>query len=340
MTKYDICAIHYDDYFYPYNFTFTNGGFEALEESWNKFAVPAGYQNNKQDWDQWLRDNNCRFVEVVRDTIRKHNRENNKAVQFGISPIGIWARSDVQGGVNLPGSTSFTYTGGIYADIRKWVLEEWIDYMIPQIYWSFENQGSPYNAITDWWTTVHSGKDVNLYVGHGVYQYAENPIPIGFTNSNQILRQLEFNRERPIIKGSIFFTFRDLTRTGGTLGASNTMIKNYWNTKALIPEMPWLNSTKPAAPQNVTRSGTVISWDDTANTRYYIVYRISTQTFMSEVADFIIEDPSKIIAKVWRNEGSARHSFTDTTQSPSKYTYYVTAVNNAHLESMPSAAAK
>jgi uncharacterized lipoprotein YddW (UPF0748 family) len=350
MTNYDLDVIHYDDYFYPYEFTFTNGGFEALEDSWEKKAVPAGYQKNKQDWDRWLRDNNDNFVRAVREVITEHNKKNNKAVQFGISPIGIWARSDVQGGVNLSGSTSFTYTGGVYADTRMWVLEELVDYMVPQIYWGFENTGSPYDAITDWWTGIHKDKNVHLYVGHGTYQYLPNPSPTsavsaGFNSSSQILRQLEFNRLRKDVKGSVFYTYRNLLQSGGTganrvLSDSNALVRNYWNTTALIPEMPWLNPDKPSAPLNVKRSKNVISWDDTDNTRYYVVYRISTQTFMSDDAYFVTQDPSKIIAKVWRNEGAARHLFTDTTESPGRYTYYITAVNNAHLESSPSAAAK
>jgi len=352
LTKYpDLSVIHYDDYFYPYDFTYDNGGKEALADSWARVLLEEKDKypyDAVEYWEQWLRDNNDRFVREVQQTIRDHNKRTGSAVRFGISPIGVWARSDVPGGLSLPGATSFAYKGGVYADFRKWVLNEMCDYLVPQVYWAFENTYAPYDTLTEWLIDLHKDKNVHLYMGHGPYQFTNDPVPAGFvgsSNANQILRQLQFNRLRPTVKGSVFYTYQNFTRSGGSgqtavLSQNNAFIREYWYHKALLPEMPWLNDVKPAAPQNVTRSGKVISWNDTSDTQYYVVYRVTTSTFMSEESDYVVQDPTKILAKVWREENKTKHSFTDTTESPGQYTYYVTAVSNTHLESLPSLAAK
>jgi len=164
-------------------------------------------------------------------------------------------------------------------------------------------------------------------------------------NPDEINNQLLFNQDFPNIRGSIFYSFKDSNRFTGTalpgaavLIEANRIILEHWNHPVIVPPLPWLCDTVPSAPLNVTRSGATISWNDTEanNSRYYVVYRITTETKGSDDPDLVIQDPSKIIAKVWRNGTTT--TFTDTTESPGYYTYIVTALSGSHIESKPAVA--
>jgi uncharacterized lipoprotein YddW (UPF0748 family) len=54
-------------------------------------------------------------------------------VEFGISPFGVWrnADQDINGSATQAGCTNFD---DLYADVRFWLREGWIDYVVPQLY--------------------------------------------------------------------------------------------------------------------------------------------------------------------------------------------------------------
>ena len=345
IEHYDVDAIHYDDYFYPYSWGTAAAHKNSVRASWDMYAVPDGYTDTQAEWERWFRDNNDKFVQGVKAVIDAENTARNKAIQFGISPIGVWARGDVPGGFNIGSTTSFTYKGGVYADTKKWVEEETVDYMVPQIYWAIENTGSPYKGLADWWAGIHQNKNVHLYIGHANYKHVDGTLENGFNDAQQILNQIKYHWDGHTtnIKGSIFFSYKTInaasssTQRDQTLLASNQAIKDYWNNKAIVPPKPWLDSAAPAAPTNVSRNGRTLTWTDTAanNSRYYVIYRVTTATANSNNPTLVLQDASKIVGKVWRSGETS--SWTDSTQSPSQYTYYVTAFNAAHVESAPAA---
>lgn len=57
----------------------------------------------------------------------------------------------------------------MYCDTKKWIDNEWIDYILPQSYWGFEHKVAGYADVMDWWDKVVEYKNVNLYSGMGVY---------------------------------------------------------------------------------------------------------------------------------------------------------------------------
>ena len=109
---------------------------------------------------------------------------------------------------------------------------------------------------------------------------------------------------------------------------------------ALVPAKTWINNTAPPLPSNVSQNNNVISWTTSANARYYVVYRVTSATPGSGNAATVIQDASKIVARVW-NTDAATLTFTDTgVSNPGRYRYIVTAVNGAHVESAPVIATK
>jgi hypothetical protein len=68
-----------------------------------------------------------------------------------------------------------------------------------------------------------------------------------------------------------------------------------------------------------------------------VIYRITTATEGSDDPGRVIQDASKIVGRTGRTGETM--TFTDnSTQSPSYYTYIVTALSATHFESEPAVA--
>src|SRR5690606_7566503 len=77
VTTYELDAIHFDDYFYPYKI---EGETFGDAETFSKYGLPG------QSLEDWRRSNVDSLVKNVHATIKKHK----PWVQFGISPFGVW----------------------------------------------------------------------------------------------------------------------------------------------------------------------------------------------------------------------------------------------------------
>lgn len=216
VKNYNIDGIHLDDYFYPYpkdNIVFPD------DETFNKYG--QGY-SNKEDW---RRDNINKFVKDLNSSIKSEKPQ----VKFGISPFGIWRNGSSVGGSNTNGLSSYD---AIYVDSKKWVQEEWLDYIVPQIYWAFDTKVAPYGELVDWWSKQVEGKKVHLYIGQATYKINDQ------FGSDEIINQIKYNRNNKNVKGSSFFSLRDLKdNKDGIL----EKLKTVYNTKADVPNMNWLN---------------------------------------------------------------------------------------------------
>ncbi|MCL2879347.1 MAG: family 10 glycosylhydrolase [Treponema sp.] len=359
VENYDIDAIQFDDYFYPYKASYFDLA-PVDQDTFDEYGAPNGYGDTQAERERWWRDNNTSLITAVKSAIGAENRKSGRAVQFGVSPFGIWASrttdTDPPGAGSATGNTSCSYTGGVYADTRRWVTDELVDYICPQIYWEFDHVSAQYDTLVSWWAGVAAGKNVHLYTGHANYKYMEPPF---WPNSDEILNQLVFDRnysednytdDYPIVKGSALFRYKYLTVESADgqpespavqkMAAANRLVRQRWAAyQTIVPPFPWLNPDAPQPPLNVERRGNVIRWEDAAanNTRYYVVYRAPAENGGSISAEAGIRDPRNIIAKVWRSGES--FSYTDSAaQSPDNYTYIVTALNAAHAESAPAIA--
>lgn len=187
VEKYDVDGVHFDDYFYPYSGTPTTADDET-------FALhnPGGLSRN-----DWRRKNVDDAVKGVKLVIDNHNEVNNKNVKFGISPFGIWRNKGTDPrGSNTGGMQSYDTQ---YADSRNWVINNWVDYITPQIYWTFTGTpAAPYADVTDWWANLVKGTHVDLIVGHSITSTG--------LLSDELATQLRYNQKHPEIKGSILYS--------------------------------------------------------------------------------------------------------------------------------------
>ena len=342
IEKYDVDVIHFDDYFYPYGAS--DDKMIPLEMT-NRRQYP-NYPGDapaaKAAREQWRRDNITALIKEIKAVIDTENKKNKRAILFGISPFGVWnLKNNDPRGAEV-GPMIYTYSNDLYADTYQWVKDELIDHIIPQLYWSIDDPTAPYAELLRWWSSVVQGTRVELYTGHANYKHVANgEREPAWINPQEVPNQLRLNQLYTQVKGSVFFSYRDMipaaekTRWHKAQDESIRVIKSMFHPfHTLVSPKPWLMPDAPASPLNVTVKKNVISWNDTEenNTRYYVVYRAPAGTDPQR----IINDPLNIAARVWRSGQSM--SFTDNVKKPEQYTYAVTALNAAHIESEPQAA--
>ena len=208
VERYDIQAIHMDDYFDPYP-----AGGKALPDEHTFARLPRGYDDIKE----WRRNNVDMAIQDISATIRECRSD----VQFGISPFGVWRNADVDstGSATKAGITNYD---DLYANIRLWIQAGWIDYVLPQLYWEIGKKVADYEVLAHWWANeikrareLNPSNNVRLYIGMAPYRL-ENASPRAKANAwntgNEIGRQMHLNRTIPEISGECFYSTRPLLR--------------------------------------------------------------------------------------------------------------------------------
>ena len=198
ITRYPVQAIHMDDYFYPYP-----AGKLQLPDSATFAQHPRGFEDIKE----WRRNNVNLAIQDISRTI--HECRND--VEFGISPFGVWRNANVDstGSKTRAGITNYD---DLYADIRLWIREGWIDYVLPQLYWEIGKKVADYEVLAHWWANEVRGTKCKLYVGLAPYRLEKANAKSPWGQGNEISRQMRLNRTIPEISGECFYSTRPLLR--------------------------------------------------------------------------------------------------------------------------------
>ena len=177
VSNYNIDGIHFDDYFYPAN-----------------YPLPTGEGRDGKVANE-RRNHITEMITQVRSKIKSIK----PAVEFGVSPSGIWKNKSSDAlGSSTNGNESY-YSD--YADTRMWVKNNMVDYIVPQIYWETGNTSADYETLVKWWSDVANGTNVDLYIGHGIYKDQV---------ATQINTQLEINKKYSQVDGSSYYTTLDI----------------------------------------------------------------------------------------------------------------------------------
>ncbi len=137
IDNYNVDGIHIDDYFYP-----------TTDE---QFDVSAFSDSQESNLDEWRISNINKMVSSIYYTIKSTNTK----ILFGISP---------QGNINSNYSSQ-------YADVKKWMSESgYCDYIVPQIYFGFENESSPFKETVQNWQDLNTFKNIKLVIGLCTYK--------------------------------------------------------------------------------------------------------------------------------------------------------------------------
>ena len=210
--NYPVDAIHFDDYFYPYD------GMGNIDE--NAFRK---YNPRKLTRADWRRANVDSLVSQVKQRLALCRQKTGRSVRFGISPFGIWGnRKSFAAGSLSAGKESYSVQ---YADTRGWVKKGYLDYIVPQIYWHFGHDVAAYAALTDWWAKQVEGTGCDLYIGMALYRCGSAQ----WSDPRELLNQLRFNTLYPAIRGQVLFRYGSLMEpTNPVMRSTVAELQKYW----------------------------------------------------------------------------------------------------------------
>jgi uncharacterized lipoprotein YddW (UPF0748 family) len=320
VNRYDIDAIHFDDYFYPYKIAKLNFPDSA---SFNK------YGNNFSVVDDWRRDNVNQLIKGISDSLRKVK----PFVKFGISPFAVWRNQDKDqnGSATRAGQTCYD---DLYADVLKWMKEGWIDYVTPQIYWSIGFDRAPYEVIASWWNK--NSNNLQIYIGQAAYRINNNN-DAQWKDHSQIPKQIRLNRSLANVQGSTFFSSKSFI--GNPLGINDSLKTNLYRYPALTPGFKNIpNNASYELRFTTNDDGIIIGWkepepENLSNHQRYVIYRFDAKskidlTKASSVFN-IVSDTNPYATNT--------QSYVDkTVKNKKKYVYVVTSLNRYQQESAPT----
>ncbi|MEW2087169.1 family 10 glycosylhydrolase [Streptomyces sp. NPDC005283] len=219
VRRYDIDAVHFDDYFYPY---------PVAGQVFDDDATYARYGAGFPDKAAWRRDNIDRLVREMAQRIKKAK----KNVRFGISPFGVWrnAATDPLGSDTRAGVQTYD---DLHADTRTWVKQGWIDYIVPQIYWNIGFAVADYAKLLPWWHSVVQGTGVHLYVGEALYKAGDPAQPAPWRDPAELSRHLTLAREYAEVRGHCFFSAKEVMTD--PIGAMARVVADHYPTRVRPP---------------------------------------------------------------------------------------------------------
>lgn len=317
---YDIDGVHFDDYFYPYPISgqqiTDNQTFEKYGNGFNNIA-------------DWRRNNVDLLIKMVSDSVHHYK----KHIKFGVSPFGIWRnyREDTLGSK----TSGLSNYAALFADSRKWVKEGWVDYINPQVYFSFKRNAAPFQILIDWWANNIFGR--HLYIGQAAYLV--NPMMTGRSASyfrfDEIPKQIRAMRQNNRVQGSVFFSSKSMYTVANAV--SDSLRNDLYKYPALPPQMPWLDDVPPNKPQELkaeaTAHGVQLKWlrpakaADGETASGYVVYRFDE----GEKIDVL--NPKNIIDISFEEYTVF---MDDQAANGKRYSYLVTALDRLKNESEPS----
>lgn len=258
ITNYDVDGIHFDDYFYPddKNYKGSNAEYKKNTFSTEPDVDMKDYNAYLENGGQlsvydWRRENVNNLIERLGAIVRESNKTDDYKCAFGISPSARWAPSPescpagssrpAEGGMDAGCNDYYSYSD-LYADTRKWALEGWIDYILPQNYTYMGDTpaGIPdgkYPVITKWWSETLADSDCKLYIGTALYQIS-SWISSQAASSDEFLYQQKYNQDKGYdVDGYVMFRY-DSMLTGSGLKAMNKVLASVWTVTALTPTYP------------------------------------------------------------------------------------------------------
>ena len=312
VSRYDVDAIHMDDYFYPYPIK----GKDFPDDA--SFARFGGGFSNKGDW---RRSNVNVLIKKLHETIR----EIKPWVKFGVSPFGIYRNESSDPlGSKTKGLQNYD---DLYADVLLWAREGWIDYIIPQIYWHIGHPVADYETLVKWW--ARNTENRPLFIGQSVMNTVQNADPKN-PSINQLPRKMALQRAYQTIGGSCQWPASAVVENAGKY--RDALIAEYHKYPALPPVFDFMDNEAPAKVRKMkpvwTEDGYILFWtapkykEEMNRAVQYVVYRFNDKEKVN------IDDPSHIVAITRDNFYKLPYEDGKT-----KYRYVVTALDRLHNES-------
>lgn len=317
VERYDVDAIHMDDYFYPYP---AKG--KEIRDDVSFAQYGTGYANRAD----WRRNNVNQLIQDLHRTIR----ETKPWVKFGISPFGIYRnqKSDPKGSK----TNGLQNYDDLYADIILWVDNGWVDYTIPQIYWEIGHPAADYQELVQWWAQ-HAGNRP-LFIGQDVMRTVQKP-DLQNPNIHQQARKMQLQRAQPAIEGSCQWYAAAVVDNVGNY--REALSRHYHRYPALQPLFSFMDKKAPKKVRKLKpvwmEDGYILCWTapkarhEMDRAIQYVVYRFAKGEKRN------LDDPSKIVT-------ITRDTFYKLPYEDGKTTYYYVVTALDHLQNESKAAKK
>ena len=178
VKNYEVDGIMFDDYFYPSN----DIDIDDYSLITNGITI-----------EEYHLQNINKMVRKVYEKIKKING----SVSFGVSPEA-----------NIENDYSKNF-----ADVKRWGKEYgYVDFLMPQIYYGFDNSSKPFNNVLEEWSNLIS-EDKKLIGALALYKtgkedvYAKDGIREWINNSDVISRQILELRKNKKYSGFCLFRY-------------------------------------------------------------------------------------------------------------------------------------
>ena len=242
VQRYDIDAVHMDDYFYPY--PVTEGGVEVPfpdDAAWAQYQLGGGALAR----DDWRRAQ----VDALVEALYRNVHRIKPWVRVGISPFGI-GKPDLR----PAGISGFSQYDKLYADVEKWFDNGWLDYLAPQLYWPITRAGQEFPLLLEHWIAQNK-QQRHLWPGLFTSMVAKDtPAPAeapatgrSAWPASELLAQMALQRARPAATGHIHFSVIALQQDRD--GIATKLKAGAYAQPALVPASTWLDNQAPPAPR-------------------------------------------------------------------------------------------
>lgn len=262
LRRYDVDGIHIDDYFYPYPVTESKDSKTEIdfpdEPSWQRYLngapSPAGTQGaprggvaalgggpagggsgGKLARADWRRQNVSQLVQRIHETVKA----TKPWVRFGVSPFGIGKPSLRPAGIN-----GYSQYDKLYADVELWLAQGWMDYLVPQLYWSRTMAGQAFGPLLQYWR-AQNPQGRHIWAGLYTSRITKDSDPKSWT-VDEIVGQIQLQREIAPQTGHVHFSMVALSQN--RRGLSDALKAGVYAEPALVPATPWLAGPDDALP--------------------------------------------------------------------------------------------
>ena len=168
IDNYDVDGIHFDDYFYMQD-SIDNNEYNIYVKS-NKISKKDFRLNNTND-----------LIKRVYKTIKVKD----KKILFSIAPDG-----------NI--NNNYIYH---FADIKTWLNNSnYVDIIMPQIYYGFKNEYSPFAKVLKEWISICKNKSIKIVPVLAYYKIGKQDNEAGFGKNEWINDKELINKQINLIK--------------------------------------------------------------------------------------------------------------------------------------------
>lgn len=180
VKNYDVDGVLFDDYFYP------NSDIDI------------------DDYEEYISKNEFMEIDdyhlmIINNMVKKvHEVCEEYDVLFGISPDG---------------NINNNYTK-VFADVKTWMSSaQYIDFIMPQIYYGFYNETQAFKKVIDEWSSLVLSDEVDLYIALAFYKvgsldkWARSGSDEWINNDNIIMREIMLSRNLEKYKGFSLFRY-------------------------------------------------------------------------------------------------------------------------------------